>query len=562
MTMKNTFLKIHIRAITVLGLFFLLACLLPLGTRPLIRPDEFRYAEIPREMLVSGDWTVPRLNGVRYFEKPALGYQLTAASFSVFGENAFALRLPCALAMLLTAAFLYFLMCRNSRDPLLPGLTSGIFLASGLVFGTGTFAVLDMQLTCALTLAIGGFYLALDSEDRIPCLLWLIFAGACAGAAFLIKGFLAVAVPAIVIAPFLIWMREWKKLLLYPWIPLTVMAAAALPWSIAIARAEPDFWHYFFFEEHISRFLSHTYDRKPEPFWYFLPFLAGGILPAGLLWTAAWRGIGRDWLKRPLIRFLLCWTVLPFLFFSASSCKLGTYILPCFPPLAALTAIPLRKAMLRGKAAGILDVLRRCWGWLWIAAAGLGTLGLILLPLVRGIPRPYPDSEVFPPLLMLCGFGYGALCLRLKPKHSVPGLGILLLGLAPVIFCGIHSIPASLFGNKMTETGLNECLKKIAVSPDDIVVTGRSEMAAAAWCLRRQDLIVLGKPGELAYGFSNYPEYASRHYPAEALPELTARTPPHRLVLVTLRDLGKQPLPEEWRGLEHADSNGVLVIRF
>ena len=95
--------------------FYLGAYLLPLGCREMFRPDEFRYAEVPREMLRSGDWVSPRLVGFRYFEKPALGYQLVAASFRLFGENAFALRLPFALATGLTALMLYALVRRWDR---------------------------------------------------------------------------------------------------------------------------------------------------------------------------------------------------------------------------------------------------------------------------------------------------------------------------------------------------------------------------------------------------------------------------------------------------------------
>ena len=95
--------------------FLLLAVLLyilPLGLRDMFSPDETRYAEIGREMAVSGDWVTPRLNGVLYFEKPILGYWLFAGSEKLFGENAFAVRLPCALATLLSALVLFFLTRR------------------------------------------------------------------------------------------------------------------------------------------------------------------------------------------------------------------------------------------------------------------------------------------------------------------------------------------------------------------------------------------------------------------------------------------------------------------
>ena len=74
----------------MLFLLFLGMYIAPLGFRPMITPDEFRYAEIPREMVETGNWVVPRLAGMDYFEKPALGYQLTALSFKAFGYNNFA----------------------------------------------------------------------------------------------------------------------------------------------------------------------------------------------------------------------------------------------------------------------------------------------------------------------------------------------------------------------------------------------------------------------------------------------------------------------------------------
>src|SRR5262245_25480219 len=94
--------------------------------RPLVAPDEFRYAEVPREMLSSGDFVVPRLDGVLYFEKPPLGYWLVAASMSTFGENAVAVRLPFTLATLLTAAIVFALTRRFG---------SGLFAARWAAIG-------------------------------------------------------------------------------------------------------------------------------------------------------------------------------------------------------------------------------------------------------------------------------------------------------------------------------------------------------------------------------------------------------------------------------------------
>lgn len=114
----------------------------------------------------------------------------------------------------------------------------------------------------------------------------------------------------------------------------------------------------------------------------------------------------------------------------------------------------------------------------------------------------------------------------------------------------------------MTSIGLGNCLKQLPVSQDDIIITGRSEMAAVAWELKRSDLIIIGKWGELEYGFKNYPEYAARHYPEEDLPNLIKETRPYRLVYISMRNLKKKPLPAEWLKYEHAVSDGIVLIRF
>ncbi|MFA7462340.1 MAG: phospholipid carrier-dependent glycosyltransferase, partial [Anaerovoracaceae bacterium] len=103
------------RYILLILSFFLLAYILPLGVRDLVVPDETRYGEIPREMIASGEWISPHLNGLRYFEKPVLGYWVHAGSLLMFGENNFAVRLPSALSVGLSALLIYVLVWRTSR---------------------------------------------------------------------------------------------------------------------------------------------------------------------------------------------------------------------------------------------------------------------------------------------------------------------------------------------------------------------------------------------------------------------------------------------------------------
>jgi 4-amino-4-deoxy-L-arabinose transferase len=225
--------------------------LVNLDTRPLARMDEFRYSEISREMLASGNWVAPRLNGLRYFEKPVLGYWVGAGSLALFGENNFAGRFPSALAAGMTALFIGLLGARLWRNRGTGILAAFIYLTSLAVFGIGTINILDSLLTLWLTLTIGGYLWAWqEPEDRSRNILKIGVGVAC-GLAFLTKGFLALVVPIIVVVPFLAWRRNWKELFAGLWLPFGVAFFVALPWALLIHQQEPDFWHYFFWEEHI-----------------------------------------------------------------------------------------------------------------------------------------------------------------------------------------------------------------------------------------------------------------------------------------------------------------------
>ena len=170
-------------------LFFVVAYLVPLGGRPLVPPDEFRYAEIPREMMDSGSYAAPHLLTVRYFEKPVLGYWMTAGSFKIFGQNAFALRLPCALGAGLAAFLIFFLVNQTLRDDKLAALASMLFLTSGLVYSVSTFAVLDSQTTGLITgILVTSFLAVLEPGFTRRRVLLLALCGLFAGLAFMTKG--------------------------------------------------------------------------------------------------------------------------------------------------------------------------------------------------------------------------------------------------------------------------------------------------------------------------------------------------------------------------------------
>ncbi len=305
--------------------------------RPLANPDEGRYSEISREMAAGGDWITPRLNGLKYFEKPPLQYWATAAVFRTLGESETTARLYtglCGLATILLVAFTAWRTGGPDR-----ALASALALVSAPYFmALGGVVTLDMGLTLWTTLAFCGFVLAEHAGPDAPGhRRWMLAAWAGTALAVLSKGLIGVVFPAAALFLVMLVRRDFRPLARLEWIyGLVLFFAITAPWFVAVSYANPEFPEFFFVHEHFQRFLTTTH-RRTEPWWYFLPILAAGFMP----WMFALPGaIAHAWEKeagtrgpRPLT-FALAWSLFIVAFFSASGSKLPAYILPAFPPLA------------------------------------------------------------------------------------------------------------------------------------------------------------------------------------------------------------------------------------
>ncbi|MGB2928808.1 MAG: phospholipid carrier-dependent glycosyltransferase [Desulfobacterales bacterium] len=493
--------------------FFLFSYILPLGARDLVVPDETRYSEIPREMIARGDWIVPHLNGLRYFEKPPLGYWVHAGSILLFGENNFAVRLPSAMAVGLSALLIYMLICRVcsngdkewNRGGILAALT---FLTCFEVFGLGVTAVLDSLFSFFLTATITTFYFASEAppgsarEKR-----FLLLSGVSCGLAFLTKGFLAFAVPVLVLAPYLVWQHRYFDLFRMSWLPILTAALVALPWGILIHLGEPDFWRFFFWNEHIRRFMGDDAQHQ-KSFWFFLLTAPGMFMPWTFMVPAATAGI-RELLNDQgpqgrLMRLSICWLVLPFLFFSFSNGKLLTYILPCFPPFAILMAFSLLNVL---KKEGRNNFFQ------WGAGGSAMLFGLILLAFVyvqlfgyHGF-RPYSqpwkalmavNALVF--IILSCGWAFRS---RERIKK------IIYFGFSPfLLFLAVHFILPDRPIEEKTPGILLERYSQ-GIGHDTIIISDVDAIGAVCWYLKRSDVYVLWRGGELTYGLA-YEDAASR----------------------------------------------------
>jgi 4-amino-4-deoxy-L-arabinose transferase len=491
----------------LLAAAFVLVYILPLGARPLARPDEVRYGAIAKEMIRSGDWVSPHFNGVRYFQKPVLGYWIDAASLETFGDNAFALRLPSALATGLTALLVFWLACEFA-DGRIALLAAGIFLSTFEVLGLGTFALLDAFLSLFLTAAIAFFYAAHKEARPARRRRLLIAAGAAVAAAFLTKGFLALAIPVVVLAPYLAARRRWRDILILPWLPLAVALVLVLPWSVLIQIREPDFWHQFFWVEHVQRFAGADAQHAEPPWYYFVNVLWAG-LPWIWLLPAAVVGLRRSAQDRSFTLLLICWAAMPFILFSLAKGKLITYLLPCFAPLAILLAIGLHRylALGRQRGVGIPAVLLGA-----LFAAGLGAVLLAQTGVLGGRP-PYAADGHGRLAILLAAWGFGFACAAAAWAGKAPSLKLGALGATAVAL--LLPIDLALPAQVLDRIAPGRFITRFApVSGDTLLISDASTFGSVAWFLNRNDVYVIS-PGEIRYGLS-YPDGRKRYLATRA----------------------------------------------
>jgi len=521
------------RVSIALFVLFVFVYILPLGFRPLTIPDETRYGEIPREMLTSGDWVVPRLNGLKYFEKPVFGYWVNAVSILILGENAFALRIASALSVLISALMIFLLARRFSPRRPASALAPAIFLTCPLVLAVGQISLLDSLLSMLLTGALVCFFFAHMAENTRRKVLFLALMGVFCGLAFLTKGFLALAVPMLAIVPFLIWEGRYKDLFRIPWIPIMTAFAVALPWSLMIHFREGDFWNYFFWTEHMARFLDPVRGQHPKSLWYFLPILAAGALPWVIQSPAAIPTVLKFEMKKPLMRFAMCWFLFPFLFFSVCSGKLIPYILPCFPAFAIVFAMGLASYFEAGRSRAFSVA-----AWVLAVFAGLG--GLFLL--ISGLSdyeamRIYDTDEVGKLLVGALGaFLWAFLVIwSTRMKDYRKRWVFYCAGTLAFFFMANLAVPGRAMDRRTPGWLLERNLSR--VTPDAMLVSNDNVLRAVCWFFKRDDVKVLEKVGEFTYGLKHDHNKPGKFLTVEALKDMIRENAgKHPVILVLIKD--------------------------
>ncbi len=320
----------------ILGI--VLPLFLQLGNRGLNEPDEGRYSEMGREMMASGDWLVPRLEGVPHYAKPPWIYWSIAASLKLFGVNETAARLPSALAAI-AAALTVFALGRRMGGTL-AGVLAALALSSSLLFfSIARLITPDMTLTAGVTFAMYCFWRWRTAVTDNGARRWMFGFFVTLGLAFLDKGPVALAVCALTVGGFFLMMRQPRGFLKMGWLRgVLIVLAIALPWFLLMARLNPDLYNFYLGGEIRDRVLSGR--GRTKVWYYFFIILPLACWPwTALAWSAA-RAHGRRWRAGgEASALLLAWVFFPFLLFTLSQSKLPTYILPLMPPIGLMLGL-------------------------------------------------------------------------------------------------------------------------------------------------------------------------------------------------------------------------------
>jgi 4-amino-4-deoxy-L-arabinose transferase-like glycosyltransferase len=441
---------------------------LGLGFAPLANPDEARYAEIPREMLATGDYVTPRLDGIVYFEKPPLTYWLVAGCLKIFGPGEAAARatpaILAALGVLLTYAAGRRLAGREA------GFWAALVQATALLyFAHARILLTDMVVSVLICATLYCFLLGVrEPPGRTRRLLFYGLYAAAAGAT-LAKGLIGFLLPGAVMFLWLLLFNQWRRLRPF-YLPsgLLLFALIAVPWHVLVAQRNPEWARFYFVHEHWLRFTTTTHGRY-EPWWFFLPVVLLGAFPwTGFLWPAVRTALPVRWAQRDTMAdraFPVLWAAFIFLFFSASQSKLVPYMLPVFPPLALLLGHFLATRLPRGDADGTRA------GFMGFAViAGLLGLALIAAGLRPGLLGNIANADELAQFAMLAGVflligGLGTLALHRNGSIRT-ALGLMLGSTGAFAAVLVFAAPA------IARPSTKDLARIVAqqVEPDDIVL--------------------------------------------------------------------------------------------
>jgi len=358
----KSFISKHANIFCILSLllFCYLFLFLNLGSYRLIDIDETRYVNIARAMFLNGDYITPILNFEPFLEKPPLFYWLIVLLYKITGNtDEFVSRFPTALSCAVMVFATYF-FGKKALSSKIYGLVSAFILLSSIwIVLFSHIAILDIGFTALCTLAIYCSVITLfDIKEENKKYFWYL-AYFFMGLSVLQKGLIGIIIPFIVTVLTFLAFRKGKELFKPVFIipGVIIFLLVALPWHIMAYLANGDvFIRDFFIKHHFARFLDSSLGiNRKQPFLFYIPIVLIGFIPwVFSFFSAAVRGIKSlakdfkatksikqllsiDTTDRKILVFASIYLFSILLFFSISSTKLPTYILPLFPALSLIT---------------------------------------------------------------------------------------------------------------------------------------------------------------------------------------------------------------------------------
>lgn len=309
--------------------------------RPLALPDEGRYVGIAWEMVTSGNWFVPHLDGLPYFHKPPLFYWMTAASLKACGPTLLCSRVaPLLSALALAIGLLWFLSRHLDKKTAVVAFVA--LLTQPFFFASAQFANLDMLVASMISLTImmaAAFVWQLEQGQFAQRYLFSTYGFAAAG--LLAKGLIGVVLPGAVILLWLGLSGRLRMLKSFFWWPaIVVFALLVSPWFLFMEAQFKGFLNYFFVHHHFQRFTGTDFNNQ-EPFWFYVPALLILTLPSSF-WLLKFRlNTFQQWSPRQqdLLMLMVCWIGFILVFFSIPTSKPLGYIMPVLPAMAVIASM-------------------------------------------------------------------------------------------------------------------------------------------------------------------------------------------------------------------------------
>lgn len=512
-TIRRTYFMFKRSIYTTFSLWIIIALAIViwfyvLGARTLVPTDEGRYAEMAREMFSTNDWITPRLNGIKYFEKPPLQTWMNALTFLFFGLGEWQARLWTGLTGLLSIFLVGYTATRLYDKK--AGITASLILGSTFFWiALSHINTLDMGFSSMLTLSLCAMLVG-QSEKQSPrtqChAMLLCWAGM--AMATLSKGLAGIVLPGAVLFLYTCITRDWLILTrLHLGKGIAIFLGLTAPWFMLVSHANPEFLSFFFIHEHWERYTSNVHDRTGA-WYYFIPYLLIGIFPwLGLFIPSIQSGIKRQSTLFQPTQLLTIWILFIFGFFSLSHSKLPAYILPIFPALACLMSAHLHQTSVSSALKGI----RTC-----AMIMGLtGVAGIIAWLFSNTITGYFLASEPTPlilqplykaslPYILIVSLlffitGLCAYCIRFSHYHYRLWL------LAGAAFLGSHLLLLSYepWGRYRAGTLYLETINAERTNTTPLYAVGRYEQVLPFYL--RHTFILVEFPDEMAFGLKQSP---------------------------------------------------------